>query len=259
MDRGTLLGLLLGLGLLGVAIGLGPSPRIFFYWPSLVVVVGGVIASTLIRFPISNVGSAFGVASRAFFTHPASRQDVVVQMVGLSQRAKREGLKGLERNMPDDPFLARGLQMVVDRVDRDHIRDVMTQEINATQDRHALGQEIFRFIAGSAPSFGMVGTLIGMVQLFASMGKEADKLANAMALSLLSTLWGAVIAYLFALPISGKLELRSKEEAQIRALKLEGILGIAAEMNPTQLEEALNASLAPTQKIRRTGPGALHG
>jgi chemotaxis protein MotA len=136
---------------------------------------------------------------------------------------------------------------------------VLSAEIHATQDRHSLGQEIFRFIAGSAPSFGMVGTLIGMVQLFASIGKDTDKLASAMALSLLSTLWGAVVAYLFALPISGKLEFRSKEEAQIRSLMLEGILGIASEMNPGQLEEALNAFLAPRQKVRRHGSGALNG
>ncbi len=259
MDRGTLVGLLLGLGLLGVAIGFGPNPRIFFYWPSLIVVFGGIIASTLIRFPLAHVRSAFAVASRAFFTHPASHQALVVQLVGLSQRAKREGLKGLEKHLPEDPFLAQGLQMVVDRLDREHIREVLTSEIHATQDRHGLGQEIFRFIAGSAPSFGMVGTLIGMVQLFASIGKETDKLASAMALSLLSTLWGAIVAYLFALPISGKLELRSKEEAQTRMLMLEGILGIAAEMNPGQLEEALNAFLAPRQKIRRHALGAFNG
>ncbi len=259
MDRGTLIGLLLGLALLGVAIGFGPSPRIFFYWPSLVVVFGGIIASTLIRFPLAHVRSGFDVASRAFFTHPASHQAVVVQMVGLSQRAKREGLKGLEKHMPGDPFLAQGLQMVVDRLDKEHIREVLTSEIHATQDRHGLGQELFRFIGGAAPSFGMVGTLIGMVQLFASIGKDTDKLASAMSLSLLSTLWGAIVAYLFALPISGKLEFRSKEEAQIRLVMLEGILGIAAEMNPGQLEEALNASLAPRLKIRRHGVGAFNG
>ncbi len=259
MDRGTLIGLLMGLALLGVAIGFGPNPRIFFYWPSLIVVFGGILASTLIRFPLAHVRSGFAVASRAFFTHPASPQALVVQMVGLSQRAKREGLKGLEKNLPDDPFLAQGLQMVMDRLDRDHIREVLTAEIHATQDRHGLGQEIFRFIAGAAPSFGMVGTLIGMVQLFASIGKDTDKLASAMSLSLLSTLWGAIVAYLFALPISGKLEFRSKEEAQARMVMLEGILGIAEEMNPTQLEETLNAYLAPRLKIRRQGLGALHG
>jgi len=252
MDRGTFIGLLLGLLLIGIAIALGPNPKIFFYLPSVIVVFGGVIASTLIRFPMHNVTSAFVIASRAFLTSPVSPQAAVMQLVSLSQRTKREGLKGLEKNLPDNTFLASGLQMVVDRIDARHIREVLTAEIHATQDRHGLGQEIFRFIAGSAPSFGMVGTLIGMVQLFASI-KEADKLAGAMALSLLSTLWGAIIAYLFALPISGKLEYRSKEEAQLRMLFLEGIIGIAEEMNPGQLEEQLNASLAPNLKVRRKG------
>jgi chemotaxis protein MotA len=250
MDRGTLLGFFLGLTLLGVAIAIGPNPRIFLHWPSMVVVFGGIIASTLIRFPLANVRSAFGVASRAFFTRARSQSAIVVQLVGLSQRSRREGLLSLQKNIPEDPFMAQGIQMVVDRVDRDHIRDVLTAEIHATHDRHSLGQEIFRFIAGAAPSFGMVGTLIGMVQLFASI-KDPGNLGGAMALSLLSTLWGAIIAYLFALPISGKLELRSKEEAQNKQLMLEGILGIAAEMHPAQLEEQLNAFLAPTDKVRR--------
>lgn len=254
MDRGTFLGFLLGLGLLVLAIGLGPNPKMFLHLPSLIVVLGGIIASTLIRFPISNVTSAFGVASRAFFSHPVSPQATVRELLGLSQRAKKEGWKGLEKNLPSDPFMAAGLQMVVDRVDPEHIRQVLSAEIHARQDRHGLGQEIFRFIAGSAPSFGMVGTLIGMVQLFASI-KEPDKLAAAMALSLLSTLWGAVIAYLFALPISGKLELRSKEEAQLRLLMLEGIMGISEEIHPSQLEERLNAFLAPAMKIRRGANG----
>jgi len=252
MDRSTLIGLALGLALLGLAIGIGPSPRVFFHYPSLIVVFGGVIASTLIRFPWSIVRSAFAVASRAFFTHPATSQAVVLQLVGLSQRARREGLKNLERHLPSDPFLASGMQMVIDRVDKEHIREVLSAEIQATLERHALGQDTFRFIGTAAPSFGMVGTLIGMVQLFVSM-QEPSQLGKAMSLSLLSTLWGAIIAYLFAIPISGKLELRSKEEGQIRSLMLEGIIGIADELNPSQLEEHLNAFLAPRHKVRRSG------
>ena len=252
MDRSTLFGLILGLALLSLAIGIGPSPRVFFHYPSLIVVFGGVIASTLIRFPWSIVRSAFVVASRAFFTHPATSQAVVLQLVGLSQRARREGLKNLERHLPSDPFLASGMQMVIDRVDKEHIREVLSAEIQATLERHALGQDTFRFIGTAAPSFGMVGTLIGMVQLFVSM-QEPSQLGKAMSLSLLSTLWGAIIAYLFAIPISGKLELRSKEEGQIRSLMLEGIVGIASEMNPGQLEEQLNAFLAPRHKVRRSG------
>lgn len=252
MDRGTWIGFLLGVALLAVAIGLGPNPRIFFHGPALIVVLGGLIASTLIRFPLKQVASAFHIASRAFFKHPATAQALVLQLVGLSQRARREGLKALEKHLPDDAFLAQGLQMAIDRLPVDRIRDTLVAELHSTQDRHSQGQEIFRFIATAAPSFGMVGTLIGMVQLFASM-KDPAGLAGAMALSLLSTLWGAVIAYLFAIPIAGKLEVRSREEAQARQLMVEGILGIASEQNPGQLEEHLNAFLAPTQKVRRPG------
>jgi chemotaxis protein MotA len=258
MDRGTLFGFLLGIGLLAYAILEGGNARSFLHEKSLVVVIGGIVASTFIRFPLSNVLSSFGVASRAFFTRPRNQQDLVSLLVSLSHRAKREGFLSLERFMPDDKFLATGLHMVIDRVEPDKVKDLLSAEIQATLDRHSIGQDTFRFIAMAAPSFGMIGTLIGMVQLFASTD-DPTKLAPAMALSLLTTLWGAVIAYLFALPIAGKLELRSREEAQNKQLMLEGIMGIQSEMHPARLEEHLNAFLAPSQKVWRSNvPGARH-
>jgi len=268
MDRGTFLGFLLGVGLLALTISLGPNGlpvlgyfKRFVHWESLMVVVGGLAASTLIRFPLAAVGQAFAVASRAFFKHTANPQEVVWQLVGLSQRARKEGMKGLERNLPDDAFLVQGLQMAVDQIERHQIREVLTAEIQSTHDRHTQGQDIFRFIATSAPSWGMVGTLIGMVKMFGDLqttgsAGSMDGLANAMALSLLSTLWGAIIAYLFAIPIAGKLEHRSREEAQIKQLMLEGVMGIAEEAHPGQLEERLNAFLPPRFKVRRHNPGS---
>ena len=255
MDRGTLLGFLLGIGLLAFAIFEGGNARSFLHAKSIIVVVGGIVASTFIRFPFSNVLSAFVVASKTFFTRPRSQKDLVMQLVGLSQRAKRDGLLTLEKHMPDDSFMAMGLSLVIDNIELGRIKDLLNAEIQATLDRHNLGQEIFRFIASAAPSFGMVGTLIGMVQLFASTD-DPKKLAAAMALSLLSTLWGAVIAYLFALPIAGKLELRSLEEAQNKVLMREGIMGIQSGMHPMILKEHLNAFLAPRQKVRQSASAA---
>jgi chemotaxis protein MotA len=247
MDRGSFLGVLLGVLLLAVAIGLGPNPRIFFNPAGTIVVVGGVIAATLIRFPLEHVSYAFTIASRAFFTRAPATKALVAQIVGLSQRARREGLLNMEKSMDVEGFLAKGMLMVVDQSDREHIHALLAAELRSTQDRHLQGQEIFRFIALSAPSFGMVGTLIGMIQLFASI-KDPTNIGGAMALSLLSTLYGAVIAYLLAIPIAGKLELRSKEELQLKQIMLEGVLGIQAEMNPTALEAQLNAFLAPRER-----------
>ena len=249
MDRGTWIGLLLGITLLGVAIGFGPTPRIFFHPASTMVVVGGIIAATFIRFPLSHVAGAFPIASRAFFTRVPEPQEVVRQIVGLAQIAKRAGTNNLEKQANLEGFLGQGLRMVVDRIDREMIEDRLLREIQSTQERHSQGQEIFRFIATAAPSFGMVGTLIGMVQLFATM-KDPSGVGNAMALSLLSTLYGAVIAYLFAIPVAGKLEVRSREELQVKRLMLEGVMGIQAEMNPALLESQLNAHLAPHKQVR---------
>jgi len=247
MDRGSLLGVLLGVGLLALAIGLGPNPRIFFHPASLIVVVGGVIAATLIRFPLEHVSYAFSIASRAFLTRTPETQALVAQIVGLSQRARREGLLKMEKAMDVEGFLSKGLRMVIDQADREHIHTVLAQELRTTQERHHQGQEIFRFIALSAPSFGMVGTLIGMVQLFASL-KEPSGIGGAMALSLLSTLYGAVIAYLLAIPIAGKLEVRSKEELELKQIMLEGVMGIQSELHPMALEAHLNAFLAPRKR-----------
>jgi len=247
MDRGSFLGVLLGVLLLAGAIGLGPNPRIFFHPASVIVVIGGVIAATMIRFPLEHVSYAFSIASRAFFTRAPETQALVAQIVGLSQRARREGLLNMEKYMDVEGFLAKGLRMVVDQSERSHIHAVLAQELRATQDRHHSGQEIFRFIALSAPSFGMVGTLIGMVQLFASI-KNPSGIGDAMALTLLSTLYGAVIAYLLAIPIAGKLELRSREELQLKQIMLEGVMGIQAEVHPSALEAQLNAFLAPKER-----------
>ncbi len=252
MDRGSFIGVLLGFLLLGVAIGFGPNPRIFFNPPSTMVVIGGVISATLIRFPLDHVRYAFSIASRAFSTRTPDSQEVIAEIVGLSQRARREGLINLEKYLDVEGFLAKGLRMVVDRAGRDHIREVLGQELRATQERHHQGQEIFRFIALAAPSFGMVGTLIGMVQLFASI-KDPANIGGAMALSLLSTLYGAVIAYLLAIPIAGKLEVRSREEMQLKQIMMEGVLGIEAEVNPSALETQLKAFLAPRERDRGRG------
>jgi chemotaxis protein MotA len=255
MDRGTFLGILLGIGFLAYAIFEGGNPRSFLHAKSLVVVFGGITAATFIRFPFSNVTSAFFVASRAFFTRPQNQQSLVMQLVFLSQKARREGFLALEKYMPEDKFMAMGVRMIADGIEQNRIRDLLNAEIRATQSRHSVGQETFKFIAVAAPSFGMVGTLIGMVQLFATID-DPKKMAGAMALSLLSTLWGAIVAYLFAMPIAGKLELRSREEAQNKALTLEGIMGIKSEMHPGHLEEHLNAFLAPGKKVSRQATGA---
>jgi len=247
MDRGSFLGVLLGFTLLAVAITMHGHPGKFFNVESTIVVVGGVIAATMIRFPLGHVSYAFTIASRAFFTRAPETQALVAQIVGLSKRARREGLLNMEKSMDVEGFLSKGLRMVVDQNDRDHIHAVLASELRSTQDRHHQGQEIFRFIALSAPSFGMVGTLIGMVHLFGSI-KDPSSVGEAMALTLLSTLYGAVIAYLLAIPIAGKLELRSKEELQLKHIMMEGILGIQAEMHPTALEAQLNAFLAPRER-----------
>lgn len=252
MDRASLLGMLLGVALLALAIGLGPHPRVFLHPASATVVLGGILAATLVRFPLAHVREALIAAARAFGPPPPPPQVLVNQILGLAQVARREGLLRMERGMDVDGFLAQGLRLVVDGVDRDTIQTALTQELGATQERQQESQEIFRFVALSAPSFGMVGTLIGMVQLFASL-KDPSALGGALALSLLSTLYGAVIAYLVAIPMAGKLEVRGRQELLLKRIMLAGALGIEARLHPSALTVQLRAFLGPhaTEPERR--------
>ncbi|ROR34789.1 flagellar motor protein PomA [Inmirania thermothiophila] len=242
MDLATLIGLLFGLGIVVGSILMGSGPGIFVNPPSLLIVVGGTIAATLIKFPLANFLSAFSVAAKAFIFKIESPEELIKDAVRLAETARKAGLLELEKAPVKNEFFKKGLQLVVDGHDAALVRKMLTQEMNLTVERHETGQKIWKAIGDSAPAMGMIGTLIGLVQLMANMD-DPKKIGPAMAVALLTTLYGSLIANLVALPIAEKLELRSEQERTNKSLIIEAINAIQDGMNPRVLDGLLKAYL----------------
>jgi chemotaxis protein MotA len=249
VDLATLIGLIGGFGLIIGTIAMGTSAMLFLNPPSVLIVVGGTIAATLIKFPLGQFLGAFKVALKAFVFKLAPPAELIDRAVSLSTVARKGGLLALENEPVEDPFFKRGIQLSVDGHDPEFVRKMLTQDMNLTIERHEKGQSIFKAIGDSAPAMGMIGTLIGLVQMLASMD-DPKSIGPAMAVALLTTLYGAIIANLFALPIADKLAVRSAEERLNKSLIIESISGIQEGQNPRVVEELLKTFLPGSQRDR---------
>ena len=247
MDLATLLGLIITFGfILGAIISGGPI-ILFVNVPSLLIVIGGSIAVVLMQFTLSQFFGAFKVGMKAFFNKSVDAGELIEQAGVLANIARKEGMMALESQEIENPFLNKGIQLCVDGHPPDLVRKMLSKDISLTIQRHELGQRIFTALGGIAPAMGMIGTLIGLVQMLSNMD-DPKSIGPAMAVALLTTLYGAIIANAFALPIADKLELRSQEEKTNRTLILETISGIQEGMNPRVLEELLKTFLPESQR-----------
>lgn len=242
MDLGTISGLILGLLLVTLAIWLGGSYALYFNLPSLLIVLGGVIATTLIRFTLRDVINSIKVAANAFFGEHPRPESLILEMIKLSQISRREGILRLEKVSVKDPFLKKAIRFCVDGYEPAFIKDALEKDIDMMLQRHGLGQSIFTAMGETAPAFGMVGTLIGLVAMLAQM-KDPSSIGPSMAVALLTTLYGALFAYLIALPIADKLKRRSKEEELSKRLVIEGILALNKGLHPAYIEDLLSVFL----------------
>ncbi len=247
MDLATLLGLLIAFGFIFGAIATGGSIVLFINVPSLLIVIGGSVAVVLMQFTLSQFFGAIKVALKAFFHKAVDAQELIEQAVVLANVARKEGMMALESQEIDNQFLNKGIQLCVDGHPPDLVRKMLSKDISLTIQRHETGQKIFKALGGVAPAMGMIGTLIGLVQMLANMD-DPKSIGPAMAVALLTTLYGAIIANAFALPLADKLALRSQEEKTNRTLILETISGIQEGMNPRVLEELLKAFLPEGQR-----------
>jgi len=247
VDLATLLGLVGAMGAICGAIMLGGSAGMFVNVPSLIIVVGGTFAVTLMRFPLASTLGAFKVAMRAFLHKPESPSKLIEEGVELANVARKEGLLGLESVEVTNPFLKKGIQLAIDGHDPEFVSRVLSKDINMTIERHDRGQSIFKAIADAAPAMGMIGTLIGLVQMMSNMD-DPKALGPAMAVALLTTLYGAVIANAIAQPIAEKLAIRSNEERTSQSLILETVTSIQEGLNPRVMEEMLKAYLPPGKR-----------
>ncbi|MFZ5764714.1 MAG: MotA/TolQ/ExbB proton channel family protein [Thermodesulfobacteriota bacterium] len=247
MDLATIIGLVGGFGIVLMAILFGGSLMLFFDIPSVLIVGGGTIATAFIRFGAGDVMNSFKVANNAFATKISMPDKVIKEIVNLANIARKNGLIVLEQQPIDDPFLKKAIMYCVDGHEAEFIEEVLNKEVSLTVDRHELGRKVFSGMGDSSPAFGMIGTLVGLVQMLSNMG-DPSSIGPAMAVALLTTLYGALFANVFFIPIAEKLALRSREEERNRKLIIEGVLGILKGLNPRVMEEFLETFLPPKER-----------
>ena len=250
MDIATIIGLILGIGLVvgSIAIGgggLGP----FFNVPSLMITVGGSVSALLINFPLKTVLGVVGVVKKCFTMKLPSPMATIAQFKEFATIARRDGMLALEEQIDsvDDDFLVRGLELVVGGTSKDDLRQILETEIAYIEQRHQTGKKVVEAMAAAAPAFGMIGTLIGLVQMLRTLD-DPSQIGVGMATALLTTFYGALIANLFCIPLAGKLENRSQEEVMIREIMLSGLISLVEGHPPRNVEERLVAFLSASSR-----------
>lgn len=247
MDLATLGGILSGFGLIMWAILMGPSPGKFLDIPSIMIVFGGVSASILIAFPAEEVLQAFRAGMKVFSSRKTHAKEVVLTMVKVAEISRREGLLALERVQTDNPLLKKATQLIADSADPLLIRDTVTIEIASMKRRHKIGIAVFQKLGYLAPAFGMVGTLIGLVQMLSTMSDPAS-LGPAMAVAIITTFYGSILANLLFIPMADKLKARSMQEELVLFIIFEGAKCILENNNPRLVYEKLSSFLPPHER-----------
>lgn len=249
MDIATIIGVILGFIVIIWAILLGGSWRIFWDVPSVAITIGGMLCSTLIHFSLPQFLGIFAVVKKTIVTKIPTSVELIQGMVNYATINRRDGALALEEQIKkaNNAFLAKGLQMLVDGQEPDEIKDLMSLEIQYLQDRHSNGKKILEFMGSAAPAFGMIGTLIGLVQMLRNLSSP-DQIGAGMAVALITTFYGALTANLIFLPLAGKLGLYSKAEATSMEMIVEGIHAIAKGDNPTTVREKLQVFVSQSKR-----------
>ena len=248
MDIASIIGMLLGGGLLLVSIVLKSPLGAFVDVPSMLVVIGGAASAVMISFPLRNILGTFGVVKNVFLNTPENISALIEQIVSLAETARRDGLLALEGRLEEvsNTFIVLGIQMAVDGTRPEVIEDILRTEIDAVATRHRNGKNVFDQLGRFAPAFGMIGTLIGLVIMLGDMSPET--IGSGMAVALLTTLYGAIIANLFFLPFAEKLGFINKHELLVMEVAVRGIMGIQSGDNPRVIEQKLNTFVPPRMR-----------
>jgi chemotaxis protein MotA len=254
MDYATSIGLIAGAIVLVALIMMGGDLRMFADSHAAIVIFGGSFAATLIRFPLSSIFHGLPLGAKFAFTmRRITQRELVDEIASIAEVARKQGPLGLEKVEIEDSFLAKGIRFVADGYDNEFIRDNLERDRDNFLTHLDEGQKIYRAIGDCAPAFGMVGTLIGMVQMFANM-TDPSKLGPYMAVALLATFYGAALANLFCLPIADKLHLKLTDEEINRTLIIDGVLMIREAKSPTLVREMLLAYLPEKHRHVDTDP-----
>ncbi|ABW19034.1 motility protein A [Alkaliphilus oremlandii] len=249
MDLATILGIFIGMFFVIQGITQEGSIWNFIDMSSIYITFGGMIAATLVGFPLQNVLAAFKIGGKAFFNKADDPKAIIAQINTLANIARKEGLLALEEasGQIDEPFLKKGAMLIVDGTDPELVRNLLETELSFIEERHRNGQAIFEALGANAPAFGMVGTLIGLVNMLKKLD-DPSAIGPSMAVALITTFYGSLFANLIFLPMATKLKLKSREEILRKEIMVEGLLSIQAGENPRIIEEKLKAFLPPKER-----------
>lgn len=248
MDIATLVGLLIAIITIIAAILVESSILDFVNIPGLLIVVVGTIAISLMKFRLSTVADSFKLAFSTVFLDKTEQPIVLIEQVReLSVIVRKEGILGLERAEIEDPFLQKGVALCIDGHPPEFIEEVLIQDLTQSMERYDTAERIFKGLAETAPGLGMLGTLVGLVQMLKNMA-EPSSVGPAMAVALLTTFYGAFIAQVIALPMAEKLSLKAMDEHRNMSLVITSIQNILKGQNPKVISDVLASYLTPTQK-----------
>jgi chemotaxis protein MotA len=252
LDFTTVFGIVFTFVLISIAIWIGKSDANFFNLPSFLIVVLGTMTVTSISFSWEEFANAGKVIGNSFFRTRQSGATMAFQLMNIAVLAKKRGLLALasaEQELRKDPHLFKAVQIVTDGYSPEDIERVLAQDLDALVERHRRSANILRRAAEISPAMGLIGTLIGLVQMLANL-QDPESIGPAMAVALLTTFYGAIMGTAVLAPMAAKLERNSNEEAMIRSLIMIAMSSIARQDNPRRLEMLLNSELPPSERIR---------
>jgi len=247
VDLATIVGVIGAWVIVVMAMVLGGDPSMFVNIPSMLIVVGGAIFAVLMKFELGQFLSAGKIAAIAFSFKLPKPDAMIEEIVELAGEARKNGLLALEGKEVSYDFLAKGIQLLVDGHDPDVVKSLLSKDVRLSADRHKIGTQIFAQLGDVAPAMGMIGTLIGLVAMLANMD-DPKSIGPAMAVALLTTLYGAMMANMFCLPVADKCALRSDEEGRLQSMVIDALLAIQAGQNPRVIESLLRTYLPESKR-----------
>ena len=247
MDLATLIGIIGAFGFVIMAMLLGGTIDMFVDTVSILIVFGGSLFVVMMKYNIGQFFGAVKIAMKAFMFKSESSEELIAKSVEMADAARKGGFLALEEAEISNPFMQKGVDMLVDGHDADVVRATLENDIRLTSDRHETGADIFKQFGDVAPAMGMIGTLVGLVAMLSNMD-DPKSIGPAMAVALLTTLYGAMVANMVCLPISDKLKLRAAEEKLNRSLILDAVLGIQDGQNPRVIEGVLRNYLPESKR-----------
>jgi len=247
LDIATLVGLLGAIAMVVMAMVLGGSINIFIDTPSILIVVVGTHFVVMMKYPLGDFLSAAGSGMKVLLFKSPDCNELIQKIVELADIARKSGLLALEDVEIPDPFVKKGIGLLVDGHDGEVVRSILEKDMKMASSRHTSGAGVFKSMADIAPAMGMIGTLVGLVAMLSNMD-DPKSIGPAMAVALLTTLYGAIMANMVGIPIADKLNLRDEEEKVAKQLIIDGLLGIQAGQNPRVIEQVLHGYLAEKKR-----------